>query len=160
MRNRSALSDGSTSRGFTLVELAIVLVIAGILAALAAPSFNQFIEGQRVKNAATDIFLGLTRARSEALRLNENVTLAPTTAGTDWTVGWSIKDAGGNVIEGHEALRSLTATGPASVTFRSSGRTTNTADVTFSVTGSSGSSSQYVCLDLSGRPSITASSSC
>ncbi|HEX8963611.1 MAG TPA: GspH/FimT family pseudopilin [Rhodocyclaceae bacterium] len=154
----SAISRPTGDRGFTIVELVFVLVIAGILAALAAPSFSQFIDAQRAKNAATDIYVALTRARSEALRLNQNVTLAPVSG--NWASGWQITDSAANVLDAHPALRNLTVTGPTNVVYRSSGRLTSGADALFTITGSFASSTQYLCLDLSGRPSITTSSSC
>ncbi len=145
-------------RGFTIIELVFVLAIAGILAALAAPSFSQFMDAQRAKSAATDVYVALTRARSEALRLNQNVTLAPVSG--NWASGWQVTDSAGNVLDAHSALRNLTVTGPANVVYRSSGRLTSGADALFTITGSFSTSTQYLCLDLSGRPSITASSSC
>ena len=45
-------------RGFTLIELMVVVALAAILAALAAPSFKSFVSGQRVKAAASDFAMG------------------------------------------------------------------------------------------------------
>lgn len=53
--------------GFTLIELMIVIVILAILATLAIPSFTDFIEKNRVKNAAEDIYALLNQAKSEAV---------------------------------------------------------------------------------------------
>lgn len=158
MLRRTSFPPRRGERGFTLVELIVVVVIAGILATLAAPSFTQLIENQRAKNAATDIYVALTRARSEALRLNQNVTMAPVSS--NWSAGWQITDSGGGVLESHEAIRSLTVAGPASITYKSSGRTTSTADMLFTITGQFPDSTHYVCVDLSGRPAIGSSSSC
>jgi prepilin-type N-terminal cleavage/methylation domain-containing protein len=54
--------------GFTLIELMIVLTIAGILAFLAAPSMKSFIYTERLAGEARDMIEDLNYARSEAIR--------------------------------------------------------------------------------------------
>ncbi len=44
-----------TSRGFGLLELMVVLVIAGLLASLAIPAYNDFIDRARTSRAIGDI---------------------------------------------------------------------------------------------------------
>ena len=44
-----------TSKGFGLLELMVVLVIAGLLAALAIPAYTQFVEKARISRAIGDI---------------------------------------------------------------------------------------------------------
>lgn len=41
--------------GFTLTELMIVLVVAGLLAAVAVPSYTQYVDRARVSRAISDI---------------------------------------------------------------------------------------------------------
>jgi len=43
------------TRGFTLVEILIVLVIAGILIAIAVPSFERYMERSRLGETVVDI---------------------------------------------------------------------------------------------------------
>ena len=52
--------------GFTLMELMIVIIIIGVLAAIAIPSFNVYIKRSRASEATT--FLGEIRQRQESYR--------------------------------------------------------------------------------------------
>lgn len=147
----------SQIRGFTVTELMIATVITAILAGLAAPSFQELIEVQRAKSAASDLLIVLTRARSEAIKRNAEVTLSAKSA--NWTNGWQIPDpVTGDLIEDHAAIRNLTLSGPASVVFQSSGRVKGGSSVNINISGNDTNSARCVTLDLSGRPSIKASS--
>ena len=144
-------------RGFTLTELMIVVVVVGILASLAAPSFSELIKSQRIKSMATDINASLTLARSEAIKRNRNVTLAPTTAGS-WQGGWQIADPdnAGSYIEVHSAFANLTVTGPDDVIYRSSGRIQGSTAPAFNISAAGTSAQRCVSVDLSGRPYMKA----
>ena len=107
------------NQGFTLVELVVVMIIVAVLAGLAAPSFKSFI--------VNDLVSHLTLARSEAIKQNENVTIASTSTTSAWQNGWSISGAGGDTVKTQGAYPKLTistgsGTGPSSITFNRSGR--------------------------------------
>lgn len=140
-------------RGVTLVELMVAIAILGILLSLAAPSFSVVIENQRAKAAAADLYTSLVRARSEAIKRNTSMSLTPKGAG--WGSGWQMTDpVSAVVIEDHGAIQGLTLSGPAGVTYRSSGRIAGDAQVSFGISGDHSSSARCVRLDLSGRPAI------
>ena len=69
-------------RGFTLIELMIVLVIMGVLITLAAPSFSQMWNNNRITAETNGIVADLASARSEALKLG-GASLLTVCASTD-----------------------------------------------------------------------------
>lgn len=86
--------DMRRNRGFTAIELMVVIAIVAILAALALPSFDQMIKRWQMRqtlNALTDtIYL----ARSEAVKWGGNIRVRkiPSCPGTtqEWGCGWQI----------------------------------------------------------------------
>lgn len=83
-------------KGFTLVELMIVIAIAAILASLAVPSFSSFINNTNQTSAFSQLQGDLNRARSEAIKRNARVLVCNSTTGTscsadtDWSSGWVV----------------------------------------------------------------------
>ncbi len=84
MISRSSLPQ--STRGFTLVELMVVIAIVAILATLAAPSFNTFIAKQRIRSAAYDLAQTFQTARSNAIltRRAVDVRASYPTSGNNW----------------------------------------------------------------------------
>lgn len=84
-----------TAHGLTLVELLVSLTVLGILLGMGIPAFTQFIDGQRLANATTQLQTALMFARTEALKGHVAVMLD--NGDGDWTTGWRIyKDLNGN----------------------------------------------------------------
>ena len=57
-------------RGFTLVELAITLVVATVLLVIAVPSFRNITNANRLTTAANEMVGSLNLARMEAIKRN------------------------------------------------------------------------------------------
>jgi type IV fimbrial biogenesis protein FimT len=61
--------------GFTLLELMVVVVLAGVLLGIGVPAMGDFIRNARITRAANDVMVGLHLARSEAIKRRQPVTL-------------------------------------------------------------------------------------
>jgi type IV fimbrial biogenesis protein FimT len=66
---------GLRSKGFTLIELMIVVVIFAILAAVGVPALQRYMADNRTLATAQAFQAGLQSARAEAIRRNQNVTM-------------------------------------------------------------------------------------
>lgn len=77
------------SRGFTLIELMIVVAMVAVLATLGMPGFNSFIADQRVRIASANLHNDLKLARATAIANQRHVALRFTSADA-WRNGWSV----------------------------------------------------------------------
>jgi len=142
--------------GFTLIELMVTLTIAAIMLGVGIPSFRSFIASQRVKAAAYDLTTALMIARSEAVKRNASVTVAPDTANT-WTAGWTVK-VGTTTLQQQSTMSGVTITKaasaaaiPSTFVYGGSGRLTSAATAQYlQVNGTS--SVKCVKVDLTGIP--------
>jgi type IV fimbrial biogenesis protein FimT len=67
------------TKGVTLIEVMVVVVIVSILGTLAAPSFRTFIANQRLSSEANDLVSDISFARSEAVKRSAAITICKTT---------------------------------------------------------------------------------
>ena len=94
------------SQGFTLIELMVTLAVAGILLAIAAPNYQQFVLDARMTAQADEFLTMLNFARSEAIKRGARVTLCKSNNGAGcvttggWGQGWLVFADGGTTGTG------------------------------------------------------------
>lgn len=119
------------SKGMTLIELMITIAILAVVAAIATPSLSNFINSNRLTGVANNLNATLISARSEAVKLKTDVTVAPVSG--SWSNGWTVSYVdGGATVE-------LLNQGKLSKSL-SLGSSSSTGSVVFDLTGYSKSS--------------------
>lgn len=143
-------------RGFTLIELMVVVSLLALLAGLAAPGMQRLMAAQRLRSAGYDLVADLTLARSEALKRAAQVQLVPTSGG--WSNGWTVRTVAGTSTLGvRGAVQGLTInslTPDGGITFEANGRVSGSSTVRFGFTDSYGRH-RCITVDPSGRPRST-----
>lgn len=101
-------------RGVSMIELMVVVLVLGILSAIAVPGFKSTIQSSQRTVYANQLFEDLAFARSEAIKRGVRVVVCPSTGGTqctddiNWQVGWMVfvdLDSGASFTSGDTLLK-------------------------------------------------------
>lgn len=142
--------------GFTLVELAVTLVIAAVLAAVATPSMSAMLVGNRIRTSGSDLMSAMLLARSEAIKRNAQVSVQPTSG--NWSQGWIVAAvSNGEQFDKKNGLGvDVQATGPtAGVVYDRNGRLAAFATASIELTDAyQRVTPRCLAIDLSGMPRI------
>jgi type IV fimbrial biogenesis protein FimT len=76
------------SQGFTLVEVMVVLLVMGVLFALAIPSFRASSINGALKRTTGDLVTAINTARAQAVNLRVDIELKQRSS--DWKNGWDL----------------------------------------------------------------------
>lgn len=72
------LKTNGLVRGFTLVEMVVVLAVFGLLLMAAVPSFSSYAANNNLRNTAELFYSAAQKARAEAIRRNDTIELVLT----------------------------------------------------------------------------------
>ncbi|WP_348730628.1 GspH/FimT family pseudopilin [Rheinheimera texasensis] len=74
------------SRGFSLIEFMIALIILSILVGIAVPGFLDFLRRQKMSSSANSALAMLQYARSEAIKRQSDIEVNFVADSTGWTI--------------------------------------------------------------------------
>ncbi|WP_302675354.1 GspH/FimT family pseudopilin [Stenotrophomonas sp. GbtcB23] len=132
-----------TSKGFTLIELMVTVVVIGVVAAIAFPNFQNLIRSNRIATAHNELIGLVNLARSDAIRNNQGGAVCGSSTGTScdgkWNVGMlAFSDSDGDGVLGNtepvlrytSINKALVVAGPpgAMIGFDGRGRRRNSTD--------------------------------
>ena len=119
-----ARTSGNFNRkGFTLIEITIVIVIIALLISMSVPFFGNLFTSMGLKVAAREISTTLRTARSYAVARNDNHSVIFTSDGVTATPDiFYVTDSGGTMVDkGHKTNPGVSITAATTITFVPSG---------------------------------------
>lgn len=162
-------------RGFTLVEIAITLVVAAIFLAVAVPSYYAMIQNNKVVAMSNKLAASFNYARMEAIRRGTRVSVCPAATVAlsgcgsmgQWAQGWivfvdrdvdNVIDPGDELVKVHESMpRGTTVvSNRAIISYNGSGfLVSGAANLTISAAGCNRDNGRNLAVTSTGRLSVT-----
>lgn len=94
-RKKEETSTAGRAKGFTLVELMIVLMIVGVFGLIGVPGFVETVRDNRLVSQGNELLGAMYFARSEAIKLHADVLVCSssdslTCDNANWDEGWIV----------------------------------------------------------------------
>jgi type IV fimbrial biogenesis protein FimT len=163
------------NKGFTLVELMIVVAILAVLVTVAAPSFRASMANTKVNSATHELLSSLSLAKSESIKRNVMVSLCPSSdqlscsGDGNWQLGWiifvdnnnnGIRENSETIIQIQNAFdTSLTLTGPNVITYNVGGYLEPAVAISLQGSAIDATNNKWVCVSAIGHGKV-ADTSC
>ena len=153
-------------RGFSLVEMMVVIAIMAILTSIAAPAFQDIVVQSRLSSQTNDLIGTIQAARGEAIKRNRRVLFCSTSSATSsdcagsWSF-WVVVTADNTVIRRGSVNSSLVMTttlDDSSLVFSPDGTSnvsTGKDSLTVCSPTGSGNTARLITTGITGRASVT-----
>ncbi len=119
--------------GLTLIELMVTIAVMVIIMTIGIPGFNSVIEQNRATVAVNDLLGSLQLARSEAVRLNQPVSVVTSNGWSGWKVEYTDQNNIDIVLRERSGVNATISSSLNSLEFMPTGRLAQ-GTATFTVT--------------------------
>ena len=170
-------------KGFTLIEMMMVLAIAAILLTIAVPSYNAFSKNSKITKQTNLLVASISMARGEAAKRGARVMMCqspdPSNTGTyctgtsgTWSDGWVVfvdADGGSDYDSGELVISVFNSASPIEIktnagsylSFNPDGTTTAGSEKEFAICDDRGTSKgKKISVAATGRPSSDDATTC
>ena len=140
--------------GFTLLELMIVIAVMGILAAIAAPNFMNYMAQRRLNGATRMVMSDLMNARMLAVTLNRNVQVTFSTSASAFYTYDAVGTAAVRNIQTGFGYHDVTVSGNNNPVFAPTGRLSGVTACTITLASAALTQQKTVSVSSAGRVAI------
>jgi prepilin-type N-terminal cleavage/methylation domain-containing protein len=114
--------------GFTMIEMMVVVIIVGVLAAIAIPAYSGYVKKSRVSEATARIGDILTAAKSFAIESEDD------TAGADWPANGGTPGFFGDMTASPNFTYTLAGNDDGDITITATGTGSQMSGITVTLT--------------------------